>query len=56
MLDAQIIRTALERNQYNRLATARELGVHKSTLFRRMKRLGIALPERDGRSRPKRKQ
>jgi PAS domain S-box-containing protein len=50
ILDAQAIRTALERNGYNRLAAARELGVHKTTLFRRMKKLGIPLPEKDGRS------
>lgn len=50
LLDAQSIRTALKRNAYNRLAAARELGIHKTTLYRRMKRLGIALPECDGRS------
>jgi PAS domain S-box-containing protein len=48
--DAQTIRAALERNAYNRLATAKELGMHKSTLFRKMKKLGIPLPKRDGRS------
>jgi DNA-binding NtrC family response regulator len=56
VLDAQAIRTALERNSFNRLATARELGIHKTTLFRRMKRLGVSLPERDGRSKRSRKQ
>jgi transcriptional regulator with GAF, ATPase, and Fis domain len=50
MLDAQGIRSALERNNYNRLAAARELGMHKSTLFRKIKKLGIALPRKDGRS------
>jgi PAS domain S-box-containing protein len=50
LLDAQAIRAALERNAFNRLATAKELGIHKTTLFRRMKRLGIPLPEKDGRS------
>lgn len=50
LLDAQSIRAALERNRYNRSAAARELGIHKTTLFRRMKKLGISLPERDGRS------
>jgi transcriptional regulator of acetoin/glycerol metabolism len=42
---------ALARNDYNRSATARELGIHKSTLFRKIKRLGIVLPDRDGRHR-----
>jgi transcriptional regulator with PAS, ATPase and Fis domain len=50
LLDAQSIRAALERNHFNRVAAARELGIHKTTLFRRVKKLGIPLPERDGRS------
>lgn len=50
LLDAQSIRAALERNNYNRMAAARELGIHKTTFFRRMRRLGIPLPKRDGRS------
>jgi len=50
MLDAQAIRAALDRNGGSRVAAARELGIHKTTFFRRMKKLGIALPERDGRS------
>jgi PAS domain S-box-containing protein len=50
LLDTQIIHGALERNNFNRLAAAEELGIHKSTLFRMMKRFGIALPQRDGRS------
>ncbi len=51
LLDRHSILTALRRNSFNRLAAARALGVHKSTLFRRMKKLHIALPPRDGRSR-----
>lgn len=39
-MDAQAIRSALEQCQGNRLAAARMLGIHKSTLFRRMKQLG----------------
>jgi PAS domain S-box-containing protein len=50
-VEAQVIREALRRNHYSRLATARELGMHKSTLFRKVKALGLALPEEDGRSR-----
>ena len=34
----------LEKNAWNRAATARELGVHKTTLWRKMKRLGIEAP------------
>ena len=49
-LDEQTIRAALEHAQGNRLVAARELGVHKTTLFRRMRTLGIEPPVRDGRS------
>jgi len=50
LLDAQVILNALERNNYNRTAAAGELGIHKTTLFRKMKKLGIPLPGRDGRN------
>jgi PAS domain S-box-containing protein len=50
-LEARAIRDALERNGGNRLAAARELGMHKSTLFRKVRLLGLELPEEDGRSR-----
>lgn len=49
-LDAQVILDALERNHGHREAAARELGMHKTTLFRKIKRLGIELPQKDGRS------
>jgi len=49
-VEAQTILDALKRNQYNRLAAARELGIHKSTLFRKIKLLGIELPQIDGRT------
>jgi len=49
--EAQAIRDALKRHGFNRLAAARELGIHKSTLFRKVKALGIDLPEQDGRTR-----
>ncbi len=52
-IEIQMIVDALKRNSYNRLAAARELGMHKSTLFRKIKALGIKLPPIDGRSRPK---
>ncbi len=50
-LEAQFIISALKRNDWNRAATARELGINKSTLYRKLKFLQIELPERDGRSR-----
>jgi transcriptional regulator with PAS, ATPase and Fis domain len=48
--EAEIIGQALKQNGYNRLAAARALGIHKSTLFRKLKKLHIALPEQDGRT------
>ncbi|MCK9460725.1 MAG: sigma 54-interacting transcriptional regulator [Proteobacteria bacterium] len=48
--EAQAIVEALERHGGNRLAAARALGMHKSTLFRKVKKLGVALPGGDGRS------
>ncbi len=50
-VEAQTIRETLRRNHYNRLATAHELNMHKSTLFRKIKALGIELPDQDGRAR-----
>ena len=53
LTQSQVIEEALKRNQFNRLATARELRMHKSTLFRKIKQLGIQLPKTDGRSKRK---
>ncbi|MFH1215571.1 MAG: sigma 54-interacting transcriptional regulator [Pseudomonadota bacterium] len=49
--EAQTIIAALKRNNYNRKAAARDLGIHKSTFFRKIKHLGIILPQMDGRFR-----
>jgi transcriptional regulator with PAS, ATPase and Fis domain len=49
-IEARAIQEAIERNDGNRLAAAHELGMHKSTLFRKVQQLGIDLPEQDGRS------
>jgi DNA-binding NtrC family response regulator len=51
--ESQVILTALRHNQFNRLATARMLNMHKSTLYRKIKRIGIHLPKEDGRARSK---
>ncbi|RJR32408.1 MAG: PAS domain S-box protein [Desulfobacteraceae bacterium] len=48
--EIRVILEALERNHYNRLITAQELGMHKSTLFRKIKRFKIDLPRTDGRT------
>lgn len=44
------ITESLQRNNGNRKLTAEELGIDVSTLFRKIKSLDIALPEKDGRS------
>ena len=41
-VEHDLIASALERNGGNTAATARELGIHRSTLWRKMKRYGIA--------------
>jgi len=51
ILEGQAIQTALERTAFNRVAAARMLGIHKTTLYRQMKKLGIAPPKRDSRKR-----
>ncbi len=48
--ERQMILAALENNRFNRTNAATELGIHKTTLYRRIKALGISLPESDGRS------
>jgi PAS domain S-box-containing protein len=47
--EIKAIESALERNGYNRVAAARELGLHKSTLFRKINKYAIELPDMDGR-------
>jgi PAS domain S-box-containing protein len=41
----------LEEHGGNRLEAARSLGMHKTTLYRKIKKLGIVPPKKDGRSR-----
>lgn len=47
-LEADFIRKSLERNNWNRQATARELKIHKTTLYRKIKALGIKIPAKSG--------
>jgi PAS domain S-box-containing protein len=44
-IEKQAIQKALEKNQWKRMATARELGIDKNTLRRKIKRFGIDLPD-----------
>lgn len=41
----KIIMDALKKNDFNRQSAADDLGIHKSTLFRRMKKLGMHPPK-----------
>lgn len=50
-LESLHIADALRRNGGNRRASAKELGIDPSTLYRKMKDLGIDAPQTDGRSR-----
>ena len=54
-LQRSLIVAALERNNGNRRAAAEELAVHPTTLWRRAKRLGIEMPDVDGRNQPRRR-
>ena len=48
--EAKLILEALEQNRWSRQAAARQLGIHKTTLFKKIKRYGIELPPGGGRS------
>ncbi len=48
--ETRAILQALEQNNFNRAAAAKALGMHKTTFFRKIKTLGILLPDQDGRS------
>jgi PAS domain S-box-containing protein len=50
-LEAVHIQEAIRRHNGNRTEAARELGINPSTLFRKVKSLGIELPDKDGRNR-----
>jgi PAS domain S-box-containing protein len=48
--EKDLILSALRKNHWNRLRTASDLGIHKTTLFRKIRKLGIDLPDTDGRT------
>ncbi len=52
-LERIYIADLIKKHRHNRKAVAEEMGIHPSTLWRKMKRLGIAFPETDGRSCPR---
>ncbi len=48
-MEKLLIANALQRHHGNRAAAARQLGINPSTLFRKLKTLGIDPPKADGR-------
>ena len=49
-VEGAFILQVLERNGWHRENTARELGIHRTTLQRKIRKLGLASPHTDGRS------
>ncbi len=47
--EEEVIVETLRQHGYNRLAAAKALGIHKSTLFRKLKKYNTILPDIDGR-------
>ena len=43
-IEARVIYETLARNHWKRVAAARELGINKTTLWRKIKRLGLEIP------------
>ncbi len=43
--ERQIIREVLEAHNWNRHATAEALGINRTTLYKKMKRLGLEQPQ-----------
>jgi PAS domain S-box-containing protein len=50
-LERTVIQAALKKNKGNRARAARELGVNASTLYRKLQKLNIEIPDTDGRAR-----
>jgi len=44
-LEAKFITETLQKNNWNRSKTADDLGIHKTTLWRKMRKLGINIPQ-----------
>ena len=48
-LERFYLHEALRKNNWNRAATAAEIGIHTTTLWRKIKRLNLKIPNQDGR-------
>ncbi|MDY6973607.1 MAG: sigma 54-interacting transcriptional regulator [Thermodesulfobacteriota bacterium] len=49
-LERHFLLETLRKNHWNRSATAAQLGIHKATLWRKIKRLNIRVPRQNGRT------
>lgn len=52
-LEKDFIYEILRKNKWNRTAAAAQMGIHPTTLWRKIKRLNLEIPKQDGRSRKK---
>ena len=52
-LEKDFIYEILRKNKWNRTAAATQMGIHPTTLWRKIKRLSLEIPKQDGRSRKK---
>jgi PAS domain S-box-containing protein len=50
-MERSLIYEALRKNNWNRAATAAQMGIHPTTLWRKIKRLNLQIPKQDGRTR-----
>lgn len=50
-LERRYIHEALRKNKWNRARTASQLGIHTTTLWRKIKRLNLEIPKQDERTR-----
>lgn len=50
-IESQFIYEVLRKNAWNRTAAAAQMGVHPSTLWRKIRRYNLVIPSQDGRSR-----
>jgi PAS domain S-box-containing protein len=49
-MEATFLMNALRRHNWNRTRTAEALGIHKTTIFRKIKSLGLKIPSRQNRT------
>ena len=52
-VEKDIIYKALKKHNWSRKLTAAQMGIHPTTLWRKMKRLNLEIPDQDGRTREK---